>query len=225
MNCKHCQERIAESLAAGAYALSADVVFHQNSCAACSDFYATQRNLFDAVDAGLSSLVNQPVPPSLLPAVRDRLAAQPLPGTFRIPNWSFAVVAALAILAVGITYQSRRPFVPVNPSEIPSIASRPVDNPQPAVLPDLPSHSAVPKLKVRHSLTATSLPTEPDAEVIVLPEEREAFARFVAQIPQEQNVALALTRPAQAETEEPIEIARLQIDSLEVKPLEASSKD
>jgi hypothetical protein len=53
-------------------------------------------------------------------------------------------------------------------------------------------------------------------------EERQAFARFVAELPDEREVALALTRPASALEDVPVEIALLQIESLELKPLEGT---
>ncbi len=81
-----------------------------------------------------------------------------------------------------------------------------------------------PRTSERH--VATVSPPTPEPEVIVLAEEREAFAEFVAEVPQEPSVALALTRPSPESADEPLEIALLRIDGLEVKPLESfATKD
>jgi hypothetical protein len=69
----------------------------------------------------------------------------------------------------------------------------------------------------------TSSPEMP--KVIVLPEEQKAFTRFLAQVPEHQQVTLALTRPTTLESVDPVEIAPLQIATLEVKPLEGSETE
>jgi hypothetical protein len=62
-------------------------------------------------------------------------------------------------------------------------------------------------------------------EVIVLAEEREAFAKFVAAIPSNENVAVALSRPAPSVPGAPVEIALLQVSSMKVDPLEGTPRD
>jgi hypothetical protein len=62
-------------------------------------------------------------------------------------------------------------------------------------------------------------------EVIILSEEQRAFAKFVADVPEEPAVALALNHPSPPPADSSSEIALLQIDSLEVKPLESTAKD
>ncbi len=223
MNCKHCREKILNSLAAGEDLLTAEVVAHQNACISCTEFYAAQQELFHAVDAGLRFLVNQPVPPSLLPAVRARLNENSAPRNSWIPGWNFAAVAAAAILALGLGYIWRRPANQPTAPETALLASRSVDNTQPAgQLPKVRAKlSPTPRRRPAaqaHSATGTS-------EVIVLAEERQAFARFVAEVPEERDVAVALTRPAPPEADDPVEIALLQIDGLDVKPLESVARE
>jgi len=57
-------------------------------------------------------------------------------------------------------------------------------------------------------------------EVMVFPEERAAFARFVAELPREQEEAVALTGAAPSNDELTAEIMALEIESLEVKYLD-----
>jgi hypothetical protein len=57
-------------------------------------------------------------------------------------------------------------------------------------------------------------------EVIVLPEEQAAFAKFVRQLPERQEVILAVAHAAPANDDLPAEIASLEIEGLEMKPLD-----
>jgi hypothetical protein len=68
----------------------------------------------------------------------------------------------------------------------------------------------------RHA--SASVPTS-EPEVIVLAEEREAFAKFVAEVPEQPQVVVGLTHPAPDTLDAPIEIALLHIDRLEVNLL------
>ena len=226
MNCKQCQEKITETLAAGIPVLPPDIAAHQNSCATCSTFYAAQQRLFQSIDTGLRSLVNQPVPASLLPSVCSRLNESPASGSASIPSWSIAVVAAVALLAVSLGFSLRRHARPGgNSAENRATVARNIDKPQSTarVQNELPKKVS-PRASKKHA--AIVPPPTPEPEVIVLAEEREAFAEFVAEVPLEPSVALALTRPSAASSDKPLEIALLRIDGLEVKPLESfATKD
>jgi hypothetical protein len=84
------------------------------------------------------------------------------------------------------------------------------------VAPSISVHKQMkPSSPARAAIYATS-------EVIVLAEEREAFLRFAAEVPQERDVALALTRPSRTPPGLPVEIALLRIDEMVVKPLQST---
>lgn len=223
MNCKQCQQYMTESLAAAEQNLAPEVAVHQRSCAVCGEFYLAQQTLFRLTDAGLRSLANQPVPPSLLPGVRARLDEQPLPHLAWVARWGLAVPAVLAILILSASHiLHQRAIRPTVAANVPT-ASRNTDNPEPALEPAQRPATVFPLPKpkrVRRTPSSTAA-----WEVIVLPEERLAFARFVAEIPKERNVALALTRPAPAAAEYSTEIALLKIDNLVVKPLEPTAEE
>ncbi len=57
-------------------------------------------------------------------------------------------------------------------------------------------------------------------EVLVPPDEREAFARFVAVLRERREVAVALATPAPQSKDEPASLEPLQIKGLEIKTLE-----
>ncbi|HUN64338.1 MAG TPA: hypothetical protein VMU53_20225, partial [Candidatus Sulfotelmatobacter sp.] len=98
MNCGQCQQEMVESLAAGQQFLSSEAGDHVQSCARCAEYFQTQRELFRSIDAGLHSLVNQPIPPSFLPGVRMRLAEQPSLAANARWHWHITAVGATALL-------------------------------------------------------------------------------------------------------------------------------
>src|SRR5262249_1713932 len=71
----------------------------------------------------------------------------------------------------------------------------------------------------RSGLVAPHLAAIPGPLVIVPPDEREAFARFLLTVGKRPAVAASLTRPKVAEAEEPATAEPIVIASLEVKPL------
>ena len=227
MNCKQYQERILTSLLASEVRLPRELIAHQQECAVCREFFEAQTSLFRAMDAGLQAMVNQEIPPSLIAGVRARLDEGQVPGRAWFPTGSFALVAAVAILIVGIGYVGHRTKSQARFSESASVTSHSVANPERPVPPALSSMTAPPHRKLKIAGPRTFSPTAPEAapEVIVHAEERQAFAKFVAEIPEERDVALALARPAPVVQGDPVEIALMQIDSLEVKPLESMARE
>jgi hypothetical protein len=62
-------------------------------------------------------------------------------------------------------------------------------------------------------------------EVLVPPDEREAFARFVAVLGERREVALALAKPAPQMKDEPAGLEPLQINGLEIKLLAGTESE
>lgn len=223
MNCKQCREKILESLAAGQNALPVGASSHQESCEACREFFHAQQRLFLAIDRSLRSLSNQPVPPSLLPSVRTRLDEVAVPNRLRFYTLTVVAATAAALLTINLGYRLRHSVNSAKSSPLTSVVSRSVDTSQRAPHPNAePLKHYAPPGKIRGSARASSTATP---EVIVLAEEREAFAKFVSEVPEEPNLAQALARPAPAGSGNAVEIALLQIDELEVKPLEGTATE
>jgi hypothetical protein len=223
MNCKQCQQGILESLAAGGD-VAADISIHHESCAVCREFFFVQQDLFRSVDAGLRAIANRPVPPSLLASVRTRMDEHAPPSRAWHSTWSLAVVAVVAILAISFSYSFWRTENHLNSRETASTVSPSAVSPQPAAqpVPIQKSANVLPKPIAKRAGSAAPSSAEP--KVIVLAEERQAFARFVAEMPQERKVAVAMTHPAPA-AQDPVEIALLKIDSLDVEPLEPTATE
>lgn len=223
MNCQQCQQKILDSLASGASHVTPEVAAHQNSCPACAQFFATQQNLFHAIDAGLQSFVNQPVPPSLLPTVRARLDENSEARRSVFVSLGLASIAALAILAFAVPYALYRPHNAVNSEKLASTSRQQAAAPQ--VVGDATTIQAHPEavrvLPVsNHGRNATKVP-----EVIVPAEERQAFAKFLAEAPQRPQVALAFTHPATGVSGALNETALLRIDPVEVKSLDGTDNE
>ena len=224
MNCGQCQQEMLESLAAGQQFLSTAAGDHLQSCGRCAEYFQSQRELFRSIDAGLHSFVNQPIPPSLLPGVRIRLEERPSFAQNARLRWQLAAVSAAALLAVCVGYVSRAPVLRVHSSPKSFVSKRAFN-----ASPSLPIQSASPSPALLHTKSTkhsnSSAPTRIGAEVIVSAEERQAFVRFVADSPEPPNVAVVLAAAAREGPEDPVQIALLQIKSLEVKPLDDSASE
>jgi hypothetical protein len=227
MNCQGAREQIAETLAAGQVELSGDLTEHLQSCTGCQTFCAEQTELFRAMDSGLGAMVNESVPPSLLPRVRARLEEKaPRPGW--ISN-RLTAAAAMAVVLLAVIFFSRvekkslkSPVAAIQTSSEERSEARQYGQTEAAA--EVPT----PKPRVIHGKATRAASIKEIAatpEVIVLRQEREVFARFLAELPREREAAVALTQAAPQKDEPPVEIARLQIDELKVEPLDSTAPD
>lgn len=228
MNCALVQKQIVDSLAAEQTLLPAEVALHLKNCPACQACYEEQRRLFRSLGTSLEALANAEVPPSLLPRVRARVEGQPPSRRVGFYGWSFASIAVAAILLLSFGWIRHRPASnPALANVTAEIARTVIPEPvKPVAVAEAPEVTAAARVRAKRPGPRPSIPvaTESATEVIVLPEERAAFARFVAQVPEDPAVALALTHPAPNGNQAPIEIALLTIKPLDVKPLEPLEK-
>lgn len=224
MNCKRAQKKIIESLASGEPELRGEQHLHLQSCGGCRAFLADQAALFQAMDSHLRVIANEPVPPSLLPGLRVRLREEAAQSrSLWVPVWQRLAITALVVLALLVSVRLYRtdtvthgpveaPLASSGSSEIPA---KPSETVVLAPLPQRP-HSA-------GTSTASAAAPAPAPEVLVLREEQEAFAHFVAELSSDRDAAVALASAEPAKGDTPVEIALLTIESVEVKPLEGSS--
>jgi hypothetical protein len=226
MKCEGYRGRLIDALASGEGSLDRDVAMHLRVCAECKRFYEAQVYLFGAIDSGVRAMVNEAVSASLLPRVRAQMEEAHWPQFVWRPGWSIvATVMVIGAVSVAIVpwHKPAHDTVITNVSkDVPMT----METRSPAVAPREMVH-AVAKAK-RGPSHATTAPKELVAglpEVIVLAEEREAFARFVAKVPVEPLKAVAFTRPAPPQQDLPVEIALLQIESLRMKLLEPAAEE
>jgi hypothetical protein len=228
MNCQQFQEEILNGFAAGDSETPAKSLAHRLQCSECRRYYEAQLVLFGSIEQGLGRIVNVPVPPSLLPVVRARLEQRTAPRFSRHYGWTLATVACTALAAVAFAFFWHRPQ-PISPgpeiTQGATVGQSIVERHPALAVPEVANtvRKAPAQLVKHHEQPATPESAEqPTSEVIVLAEEREAFSRFLAQVPENPAMAAALTRPAPKENESAVEIALLKIDTLEVKPLEST---
>jgi hypothetical protein len=222
MSCEGYRDRLIAMLASGESAVAGDVAMHLRACAECKKFYETQVSLFGAIESGVRAMVNLTVPASLLPRVRAQTAETGVRRGMRSVSWGFATFAVAAVLLASIGLLRRNPENTSKVSEPSPFAAKGMFG-VPQVFPGVVA--AVPKCHSTETKTATvPRQTVKTPEVMVLAEERAAFVRFVTDLPEERDVAVAYTRPATEAKDEAVDIALLQIDELDVKPLESSDR-
>jgi hypothetical protein len=216
MNCRIAQSKITDRFAAESPVLPEEVCAHWETCQSCREFYESERTLFASLDLGLETLVNEPVPSSLAPRVRARLSQTSLESSWTA-GWKIAVLAvATLVLGLGLLWKIHPDHVAV-PRRTPIARTTPQTAPHTS---SAPSSAPVATVSVKHVVIASSQ-TEAMPEVIVLAEERRAYARFAAG-----SVALLPVAPVIAPTtaemdDKPMEIGLLQIEEIEVQPLES----
>jgi hypothetical protein len=221
MNCKVVQKQITENLAAGTM-LTEEVAGHREGCAGCQVFYEKERQLFAALDSGLQGVVNQSMPATLLPRVRAGMDTSD-GASYRFSAWGFvAASAAVAlVLSLGFRWNHSQHRTPPLQSPVNTTVNQAVPAPLKAPDSGIQTHSRGPdsEKKFRHASFARVSDVAP--EVIVLAEEREAYANYLADHAWEaQGPVVALTV-----SEKPdfvMEIALLQIKEVEIQPLEGT---
>ena len=225
MNCERYQEKILGALASGETLPIGEIAAHLRACAGCREFYEAKRQLLVAIDASVRAMVNEDVPASLLPRVRTRMEAASARQMGWRPRWQMGIAAAL-LLALTFAVMWHRPEQNSARTSPASVAT-----PESTAAVAEPNarggekHLVQKKGSVLRKVARPIIgPSEQRIEVIVLPEEREAFAKFVAELPKQEEAAAVLTRPASEAGNPSVEIALLQIRELKVEPLEPSEE-
>jgi hypothetical protein len=225
MNCRSAREKIVDAIASRESGLCGDLDQHVRECAGCRAFLASQASLASAIDSHLRLIAEEPVPPSLLPRVRARLEQETGPRQ-SILRWQFAAIATVVVLLVAAAIRMRDWEKPERPTEAtakvapgsPHVNHPPTARPpinQPA--PETPRVAAIRKASVSAHSSAS--------EVLILPEEQQAFQRFVSEISKDQDSAKALLSAAPGNGDAPVEIALLTIENVEVKPLAGTDSE
>jgi hypothetical protein len=228
MPCEHYKDALIEAAATGGVPRG-ELRAHLDACAFCRASFEQGQSLFTAIDSGLRTTANAEVPSSLLPRVRaaiDEIAVAPLPRWLQpLLFVSSSVVLAFMVFLIARPHHAApenvarqgpvvapSPMTPgahVNPGETPAAAT------------EIVSTDANPPHAVRNSTLFHPVASS-NPEVLVPPDEREAFARFVAALRGRGEVALALVTPAVQTKEESPSIEPLQIKPLEEQQTESS---
>jgi hypothetical protein len=222
MNCGTAQEKITDSFAASSV-LPREVVVHRDSCAKCRAFYGAERALFESLNDGLRTLVNQQVPPSLLPQVRARLDGTPVVPLLGTLQQRLVAIAAVLILSLYVGYLNHRPQIPPHAQDDRAPVSSGLSGPTPAAAGSVEPATPVAELARKH--VSSPHASQPAAEVMVSSEERTALVRFVAKVPEQNGDVVPLTHSDPLNEEPPPELALVELGKVEIQPLEAEARE
>ena len=228
MPCQHYKNALIEAAASGAQP-QGDLRAHLAGCADCRAAFAQEQSLFASIDAGLHVAANAEVPASLLPRVRARLDE----AVAKQRRWLQPVILAAASVALTFAiflFARPHPSRPDNQAkQTPQILGSEtlVKNARPQVSGPATQivSSTANKSQTRVHSTLLRTVASSQLEVLVPPDEREAFARFVAVLGERREVALALATPAPQTKDEPAGLEPLQINGLEIKLLAGTESE
>ncbi len=224
MLCEHYKDALIDAAATGV-APSGELRAHLDACASCRAAFDEERSLFSAIDSGLHASANAEVPASLLPRARAQLDEAVAPRFRWVPSLVFAsasVALALAVLLLAHTHHTApeevaKQAVPVLPSATASATKTNAEK----ISPEATQIAAIRVNQPRAARNSTNRPSAASSnpEVLVPPDEREAFVRFLrrGQEPPVLNSVSAEWVPKAPQ--ESVEILPVEITSLKVKPL------
>ncbi len=219
MPCQHHKNALIEAAASGSHP-QGELRAHLDVCLDCRAAFEREQSLFASINTGLHVTANAEVPASLLPRVRARLNEEIAPQRRWIQPMIFAassVALAFVIFLFARPHHAspdrqakQTPQLPV--SETPVTDDR---HPSSGSGSQIVSFN---RTRVHSTLLRPVASSQPD--VLVPPDEREAFSRFVAVLDERREVALALVTPAPLTKDESPSLEPLQINGLEIKPLQ-----
>lgn len=224
MPCESYQDALT-SAAAGAPPTPA-LRAHLIACADCRAALAEEEKLLASIDAGLRSVANAELPPSLIPGLRVRLG-EPAPQRRWFASALIPAAAALvlaAFVAHGLWRSTRKPL---DSTATASVASPP--SPMQPLAPDRPASplpspattpgvSAASRRAARSPLTRNAIAPQPPPEVIV-PRDQELLLARYAELRRTHRYVPLTTRLIPTSPLEPLETAPIQIDVHDVKLL------
>jgi hypothetical protein len=228
MPCENYREALTEAAATDS-APSRELRSHLDACASCCAAFTEEQQLFAAIDTGLRASANAEVPATFLPRVRASLENVSASQRRWTPFLIFAAASAAIVFTVFITARPRheikdtqaRQIFSAPPSEKPETSARSEANGTPAVAASSHSYRA----ESRRNSTPASSASSTQLEVLVPPEEREAFARFVSSQQKQTEVVIAVVAPARDDKDMLLSVKPLEIAELEVTPLEALASE
>jgi len=211
-------------VAAGGAEPQGELRVHLAGCADCRAAFEQEQSLFASIDAGLHVTANAAAPAALLPSVPARLDEAAAVQRRWFQPWIFvpaSVALALAIFLFARPHHTGRDNRAKQTPQIP-IYKAPVTNTGhqnsgagSQIVSSGVSNSQTPGHSTLLRPVASGQP-----EVLVPPDEREALARFVVVLQARREVAVALVTPATPTKDESASLEPLQINGLEIKPLE-----
>ncbi len=235
MSCERFQEQLIVAIAGGDVVVSTELELHLRSCEECRSFYETEARLFVSMETGIRTIVNQPVPVSLLPRVRERLEEPAVPR-----KWIYALVpvAAVLVFAAMAAAPSMRHRFETAEGPVASVRNKETAAAENETLPPLRDNRMVAsRIAASNSYrgsvkTHLAPPVKKKAEVpeVLVGEDElrgmELLSSTIYRRPEIVNALLHPIVPAEESTQ-PIglqKIVPLEVASLEIRPLAAENR-
>ncbi len=237
MPCENYKDALTEAAASGAdpanalrsNAKMAALRAHFESCASCRTAFAEEQALFISIDAGLHATANAEVPASLLPRVRAALGETAAPHRHSMSPLIFAAASIAFAFLVFLIARQHRPVSDDQAKQTPPI-SMPLKPPtgshgeiSPAGVQSASTSAKHLRAPRKSTLVHSAASSKP--EVLVPPDEREAFARFVAALNARSDFAAAIVAEAPEKKDALVVVEPLQISDIELKPLESKEAE
>jgi hypothetical protein len=228
MPCENYREALIEAAAVDAR-LSPKLRSHLDACTSCRAAFVEEMQLFAAIDTGLRTAANAEVPPSFFPGVRASLLDDSASGRGWRPFLIFAAAAVAMVLTVFITARPRhtikdnqaKQIFSASPREKAEASARGEATGTPAIVASSRSYR-VPHQRNAAPANSASLNV---MDVLVPPEEREAFARFISSQSGRSGVVIAVVAAAPDDKDKRLSLEPLEIAELQVRPLEALASE
>jgi len=198
-----------------------DLRAHLDVCLPCRAAFEQERSVFASIDASLHITANADVPHSLLPRVRARLDEAAEPQSRWVILAAASVSFSFAIILFALSHPSRPDSQAKQTPQIPASEATATNVHNPNSVPGTRTvSSSVNNSQRRGGSTLLRTVASSQPEVLVPPDEREALARFIVVLQARREVAVALVTPATPTKDESASLEPLQINGLEIKPLE-----
>jgi len=223
MSCEEYQEALIDLVAENDKP-AGDLRVHLAGCDFCRAHLERQQSLVASIDSAIRQIASAPLPPALIHRFEARLARQTPPKPASYFNWIY-VVAALATAALLLVLPRLRTHDANQQGTVSVAVQQRTGTQSEGVAPPMPRRAA-PRI-TRHKPTS-QLPKPSEPEVLVPPDERIAFERFLSDLNGREDLAIALVKPLQEQQQPhtapvampvPVEVPDLETIALTVQPL------
>jgi hypothetical protein len=225
MPCEKYQDALIDVAASGAEPIGV-VRSHLEWCALCCSYLEREHVLFATIECGVRQTTNAPLPASLLQRFGAHLEQQTRPRQSQRARWMYAgaalATAVVLILSVLTSLRSRN-------TKQQSLRTVKI-SPQHAVEAEransaVPLKAATRPMRQPGKRSQTAAPN-PEPEVLVPPEERIAFERFLADLNGREDLAAAIVKPIHGQREQRVislDTPDIETAALTVEPIQDGS--
>ena len=222
MFCEPYREAVSEA-ALRDDQLPAEVQAHLASCASCRESFREEKALFALMDTEVRTRANPEVPASLLPRVRQEIAASPAGRTWRVSVLTY-VASGLAIGAIALSFAVRTRVPSVKPESLAGgVSSLAANEPSTARKQREPGQVFVATSKQNSKAAVVVLKAEP--EVLVSAEEELGLQRYAASLRNSKAEAPIVIKSNAGAEIEPLQIASVDVKQLSIDPLQSCDSD